>query len=232
LLVLSHGGPTSAATSSLKLQLQFWTSRGFAVVDVNYRGSSGYGRRYRESLNGLWGVADVEDCIAAARYLGERGDIDPGRMAIRGGSAGGFTTLCALVFHNVFAAGASHYGVGDLLSLVKDTHKFEARYLDRLVGPWPEAEELYRQRSPLYFADRISCPVILFQGEEDRVVPPNQAEAFVAALEAKHLPYKYLSFPKEGHGFRQAATIEQVAEAELAFFLDVFGVAAPLVKDC
>jgi dipeptidyl aminopeptidase/acylaminoacyl peptidase len=225
LVVMSHGGPTSAATSSLRLSHQFWTSRGFAVVDVNYGGSSGYGREYRERLKGAWGIVDVEDCIQAARYLAERGDVDLKRMAIRGGSAGGYTTLCALVFHNVFAAGASHFGVGDLAALALDTHKFESRYLDKLIGPYPEAAEVYRQRSPIHFADRISCPVILFQGLDDKVVPPAQAETFVAALEAKGLPCEYLSFANEGHGFRQAATIRRVADAELQFYARIFGFA-------
>lgn len=222
LLVMSHGGPTSAATPSLKLLLQFWTSRGFAVVDVNYGGSSGYGREYRERLNGTWGIVDVEDCIEAAHYLAGRGDVDPKRMAIRGGSAGGYTTLCALVFHNVFAAGASHYGVGDLTALAVDTHKFESRYLDKLIGPYPAAAGVYRERSPVLFADRISCPVILFQGLDDKVVPPSQAETFIAALQAKGLPYEYVSFPGEGHGFRSAEAIRRVADEELAFYTRIF----------
>ena len=223
LLVLIHGGPTSYAGSSMKLGIQYWTSRGFAVVDVNYGGSSGFGREYRERLNGTWGIVDVEDCINAARFLAERGDVDPHRMAIRGGSAGGFTTLAALVFHRVFAAGASHYGVADLTALATDTHKFEARYLDRLIGPYPEAAEIYRQRSPIHFADRLACPVILFQGMEDKVVPPNQAETFVNALRAQKLPYAYVQFPNEGHGFRQAPNIQRAAEAELYFYSRVFG---------
>jgi dipeptidyl aminopeptidase/acylaminoacyl peptidase len=223
LLVMSHGGPTSAVTSTLKLSHQYWTSRGFAIVDVNYGGSTGYGREYRERLSGQWGIVDVEDCIAAKRYLADRGDIDPKRVAIRGGSAGGYTTLCALAFHNEFAAGASHYGVGDLTALAQDTHKFESRYLDKLVGPYPAAADLYRDRSPIHFADRISCPVILFQGLEDKVVPPSQAETFVAALRARGLPHEYLTFPNEGHGFRRAETIQRVAEAELEFYARVFG---------
>jgi dipeptidyl aminopeptidase/acylaminoacyl peptidase len=222
LVVMSHGGPTGAATSSLRLSQQFWTSRGFAVVDVNYGGSTGYGREYRERLKDAWGIVDVEDCIEAARYLAARGDVDAKRMAIRGGSAGGYTTLCALVFHNVFAAGASHFGVGDLAALALDTHKFESRYLDGLIGPYPEAAEIYRQRSPIHFADRISCPVILFQGLDDKVVPPAQAETFIAALQAKGLPFEYLSFAGEGHGFRQAETIRRVADAELQFYLRIF----------
>ena len=223
LLVMSHGGPTSAATSTLRLALQYWTNRGFAVVDVNYGGSTGYGREYRESLNGRWGLVDVEDCIAAMRYLAARGDVDPERAAIRGGSAGGYTTLCALVFHNDFAAGASYYGVGDLTALARDTHKFESRYLDKLVGPYPAAADVYYERSPINFAERISCPVILFQGLEDKVVPPSQAETFVEALRARGLPCEYVSFPNEGHGFRRAETIQRVAEAELQFYAKVFG---------
>jgi dipeptidyl aminopeptidase/acylaminoacyl peptidase len=223
LLVISHGGPTSATTSNLRLSLQYWTNRGFAVVDVDYGGSSGYGREYRERLNGMWGIVDVEDCINALRYLAARGDIDPRRAAIRGGSAGGYTTLCALVFHNVFAAGASHFGVGDLAALVRDTHKFESRYLDKLVGPYPAAADVYRERSPIYFADRISCPVILLQGLEDKVVPPNQAETFVAALRSKGLAHEYVTFPNEGHGFRRADSIQRAAEAELEFYARVFG---------
>ena len=223
LLVMSHGGPTSSAGSSLKLAIQYWTSRGFAVVDVNYGGSTGYGRPYRERLNGTWGIVDVDDCIHAARFLADRGDVDPKRMAIRGGSAGGYTTLSALVFHNVFAAGASHFGVADLTALATDTHKFESRYLDRLIGPYPQMAETYRARSPIHFADRLSCPVILLQGTEDKVVPPNQAETFVEALRAKKLPFAYVLFPNEGHGFRQAPNIQRAAEAELSFYAQVFG---------
>jgi dipeptidyl aminopeptidase/acylaminoacyl peptidase len=225
LLVMSHGGPTAATTSGFRLSLQYWTSRGFAVVDVNYGGSTGYGREYRERLYGKWGIVDVEDCIEAARYLAERGDIDSRRMAIRGGSAGGYTTLCALVFHDVFAAGASYYGVADLAALARDTHKFESRYTDRLVASYPEGAAIYRERSPLFFADRVSCPVILFQGLEDKIVPPNQAETFVAALRAKGLPHAYLIFPTEGHGFRQSENIQRAAEAELYFYSRVFGFA-------
>ncbi len=223
LLVISHGGPTAATTSALRLAVQFWTTRGFAVVDVNYGGSTGYGRAYRERLKGQWGVVDVDDCINAARYLEKRGDVDGRRMAIRGGSAGGYTTLCALVFHNVFAAGASYYGVADLTALAKDTHKFESRYEDGLVGPYPEAAELYRQRSPVHFAERLSCPVILLQGLEDKVVPPSQAEIMIAALRAKRLPFAYVAFPSEGHGFREAANIQRSIEGELYFFSRIFG---------
>jgi dipeptidyl aminopeptidase/acylaminoacyl peptidase len=222
LIVMSHGGPTSSASSNLKLSLQYWTNRGFAVVDVDYGGSTGYGRPYREQLAGLWGIVDVEDCIAAVQHLANRGDIDPKRAAIRGGSAGGYTTLCALVFHNTFAAGASHYGVGDLTALAGDTHKFESRYLDKLVGPYPAAADTYYQRSPLHFADRLSCPVILFQGLDDKVVPPNQAEAFVVVLREKGLACEYVAFEGEGHGFRKAETIQRVAHAELQFYARVF----------
>jgi dipeptidyl aminopeptidase/acylaminoacyl peptidase len=223
LLVISHGGPTSATTAALRLAIQYWTSRGFAVVDVNYGGSTGYGRPYRERLKGTWGIVDVEDCINAARYLERRGAVDGMRMAIRGGSAGGYTTLCALVFHNVFSAGASYFGVADLEALAKDTHKFESRYEDSLVGPYPEAAELYKQRSPVHFADRLSCPVILLQGLEDKVVPPSQAEVMIEALRAKGLPYAYVAFPTEGHGFREAANIQRSVEAELYFYSRVFG---------
>jgi dipeptidyl aminopeptidase/acylaminoacyl peptidase len=223
LIVRSHGGPTARAGGGLSLALQFWTSRGFAVVDVNYGGSTGFGRDYRQRLDGRWGIVDVEDCIAAARHLVAEGLADPDRLIIRGGSASGYTTLCALTFHEVFKAGASYYGIGDLEALARDTHKFEARYLDRLIGPWPERSELYRARSPIHHVDRLSCPVIFFQGQQDLAVPPNQAEAMVAALRAKRLPVAYLSFPDEGHGFRKAETIRTCLEAEHAFFCRVFG---------
>jgi len=223
LLVLSHGGPTSAARPSLDLAKQFWTSRGFAVVDVNYAGSTGYGRPYRERLAGRWGVADVDDCVAAARHLAESGVVDGDRLAIRGGSAGGYTTLCALAFRDAFAAGASHYGVADCEALARDTHKFESRYLDGLIGPYPEAADLYRRRSPIHHTDGFNCPLIVFQGLEDEVVPPAQAEAMVAALAAKGLPHAYLPFEGEQHGFRQAANIVRALEAELWFYGRVFG---------
>jgi dipeptidyl aminopeptidase/acylaminoacyl peptidase len=227
LIVISHGGPTSNATSEFYLPLQFWTSRGFAVVDVNYRGSSGYGRAYRELLNGTWGVFDVEDCIAAARYLVDQGEADPERLIIRGGSAGGYTTLCALTFHDEFAAGASYYGVADLETLARDTHKFESRYLDSLIGPYPQAIETYRQRSPIHFAGQLACPIILFQGLEDLVVPPSQAETMVAALEAKHLPHAYLAFEGEAHGFRREENIRRALEVELYFYSRIFGFDLP-----
>ena len=180
LIVVSHGGPTGATSTTLDLRIQFWTSRGFAVLDVDYRGSTGYGRAYRDRLAGAWGLADVEDCVNGALHLAAEGRVDRERLAIRGGSAGGFTTLCALVFHDVFKAGASFYGISDLEALARDTHKFESRYLDRLIGPWPEEAERYRRRSPIHAAERLSCPVIFFQGLEDKVVPPNQAERMVS----------------------------------------------------
>jgi dipeptidyl aminopeptidase/acylaminoacyl peptidase len=223
LLVRGHGGPTSASTSELKLETQFFTSRGFGVVDVNYGGSSGYGRAYRDRLRGSWGVVDTEDCINAALHLARQGEIDRSRMAIRGGSAGGYTVLCALVFHDVFTTGASYYGVADLELLATDTHKFESRYLDSMVGPYPEKAALYRERSPLHFTDRLSCPVILFQGLEDRVVPPSQAEVLVRSLREKKLPHAYLTFSGEAHGFRRAETIERTLSAELYFYSRFFG---------
>jgi len=223
LVVVSHGGPTSHTDSKFALGLQYWTSRGFAVVDVNYRGSTGYGRAYRQLLNGEWGVADVEDCIHAARYLIERGDVDGERLIIRGGSAGGYTTLSALVFHEVFSAGASYYGVADVEALARDTHKFEARYLDSMIGPYPEQIELYRERSPIHYVNRISSPLILLQGGKDKVVPPSQAELMVEALEGKGLPYAYLRFEEEAHGFRDSANIKRALEAELYFYSRIFG---------
>ena len=223
LVVIGHGGPTGATSATLSLAIQFWTSRGFAVLDVNYRGSTGYGRAYRELLAGRWGIADVEDCINGARYLADAGRVDGGRLAIRGGSAGGYTTLAALAFHDVFAAGASYYGVSDLETLALDTHKFESRYLDKLVGAYPAEREIYVQRSPIHAVDRLACPVIFFQGLEDKVVPPSQAERMVQALRAKGLPVAYIAFEGEQHGFRKADTIERTLQAELAFYGRVFG---------
>jgi dipeptidyl aminopeptidase/acylaminoacyl peptidase len=223
LIVMSHGGPTGATGTAFTLKVQFWTSRGFAVVDVNYGGSTGYGRAYRARLDGRWGIVDAAGCIGAARHLAAAGKVDGRRMAIRGGSAGGYTTLCALTFHDDFAAGTSLYGIGDLMALAEDTHKFESRYLDRLIGPLPEARALYDARSPLKHAAGLSCPVLFLQGLEDKVVPPNQAEAMVAALKAKGLPVAYLAFEGEGHGFRRADTIERALKAELAFYGQVFG---------
>jgi dipeptidyl aminopeptidase/acylaminoacyl peptidase len=230
LMVMSHGGPTSSSSSSLKYSIQYWTSRGIAVLDVNYGGSSGYGRAYRQRLNGNWGIVDVDDCVNGARFLAGRGEVDGNRLAIRGGSAGGYTTLCALTFRNVFKAGASHYGIGDLEALARDTHKFESRYLDHLIGPYPERKDLYVARSPIHFTDKLNCAMILFQGLEDKVVPPNQAEQMVEAVRAKKLPVAYLAFEGEQHGFRKAENIKRVLEAELYFYSKVFGfdVADPL----
>lgn len=223
LIVKSHGGPTASASTALSLSVQFWTSRGFAVLDVNYGGSTGYGRQYRERLNRKWGLVDVDDCINGARFLVNRGEVDGKRLIITGGSAGGYTTLCALTFRNVFKAGASHFGVSDAEALVKDTHKFESRYLDGLLGPYPERRDIYVERSPINFAERLSCPVIFFQGLEDKVVPPNQAEKMVAAIRAKGIPVSYVAFPGEQHGFRQAQNIKRALDGELYFYSKVFG---------
>ncbi len=226
LLVISHGGPTGATSTALNLAIQFWTSRGFGVLDVNYRGSTGYGRTYRKMLDGNWGVFDVEDCVAGARALAADGLVDGRRMAIRGSSAGGLTVLCALAFHDAFSAGASYYGVCDLVALATDTHKFESRYLDALIGPYPARADLYRARSPVYAADRISCPVIFFQGTEDRVVPPSQARAMVDALRARGLEAPLFLFPGEQHGFRRKDTVIAALTAELDFYRKVFGITA------
>jgi dipeptidyl aminopeptidase/acylaminoacyl peptidase len=223
LLVKSHGGPTAATSTQLSLKIQYWTSRGFAVVDVNYGGSTGYGKAYQHRLDGQWGIVDVDDCTNAAVYLAQKGLVDRDRMAISGGSAGGYTTLCALTFRDVFNAGASHYGISDLAILAKDTHKFESRYLDRLVAPYPAGANIYQNRSPLYFTDRLSCPAIFFQGLEDKVVPPNQAEMMVDALKAKGVPVAYVTFPTEQHGFRQAANIKRALTGEFYFYARVFG---------
>lgn len=223
LLVMSHGGPTGAVAPVLALGIQYWTSRGIAVVDVNYGGSTGYGRAYRQRLDGTWGITDVEDCTAAAKYLAAQGDVDGDRLAITGGSAGGYTTLCALTFTDAFKAGASHYGVSDLEALAQDTHKFESRYLDRLIGPYPQAKATYVARSPIHHTDRLNCPVIFLQGLDDKVVPPNQAEMMVNALRARKLPVAYVPFEGEQHGFRQAANVKRALEAELYFYSRVFG---------
>jgi dipeptidyl aminopeptidase/acylaminoacyl peptidase len=224
LIVISHGGPTTQTKAMLDLQVQYWTSRGFAIADVNYGGSSGYGREYRERLNARWGIVDVDDSINAARYLVDQGKADPRRLIIRGGSAGGYTTLAALTFHpEVFGAGASYYGVSDVEALAKDTHKFEARYLDTMIGPYPEAKELYRERSPIHYIDRLACALILFQGLEDKVVPPDQSQRMADAVRAKGLPVAYLPFEGEQHGFRRAETIIRCLEAELYFYGAVFG---------
>ncbi len=223
LIVKIHGGPTSQARRGFALKIQYWTSRGFALLDVNYRGSTGFGTAFRRKLDGLWGVADVEDCVAGAGWLAGQGLVDSGRMIITGGSAGGYTVLAALAFHDLFKAGASHYGIGDLMALADDTHKFESRYLDRLVGPLPEAEAVWRERSPINHVDGLNCPVIFFQGLDDRVVPPNQAEAMVAALKAKGIRVAYVPFAGEGHGFRRAENIKRALEGELYFYGRVFG---------
>jgi dipeptidyl aminopeptidase/acylaminoacyl peptidase len=223
LLVKSHGGPTSAAMTSLNLGIQYWISRGIAVLDVNYGGSSGYGRAYRERLKGQWGVVDVDDCVNGALFLVEQGLVDSDRLAITGGSAGGYTTLCTLTFRDVFKAGASHCGISDLEALARDTHKFESRYEEGLIGPYPARRDLYRARSPIHFTDRLSCPVIFFQGLEDKVVPPNQAETMVAALRTKGLPVAYVPFEGEQHGFRRAENIKRTLDAELYFYSRVFG---------
>ncbi len=223
LLVMSHGGPTSATSSTLNLSLQYWTSRGIAVLDVNYGGSTGYGRSYRQRLDGAWGVVDVDDCANGALYLASRGLVDPNRLAIRGGSAGGYTTLSALAFRDVFKAGASYYGISDLEALARETHKFESRYLDRLIGPYPQARDVYQQRSPINHTGQLSSPLIVFQGLEDRVVPPNQAELIVEAVKRKGLPVAYLPFPGEQHGFRQAENMKRALDAELYFYSKVFG---------
>ncbi|MGE5137836.1 MAG: S9 family peptidase [Rudaea sp.] len=223
LIVMSHGGPTGSTSSVLSLGRQFWTSRGFAVVDVNYGGSTGYGREYRQRLNGQWGVVDVDDCVNAARFLVDRGVVDGERLAIRGGSAGGYTTLCAITFRDVFKAGASHFGIGDLEIFVHDTHKFESRYLDSLVGPFPERRDLYVERSAIHHLDRLDCALILFQGLEDKIVPPNQAEMMYDAVKAKGLPVAYLPFEGEQHGFRQGKNIKRSLEGELYFYSRVFG---------
>jgi len=223
LLVLSHGGPTGMTLGVLDLHIQFWTSRGFAIVDVNYGGSTGYGREYRERLTGQWGVVDLADCVNAARHLAGAGKVDGKRLAIRGGSAGGYTTLCALVFTDVFATGASYFGVADLAALARDTHKYESRYLDRLIGPYPAAQATYHARSPVNFFDRLERPVIVFQGLDDKVVPPAQAEMLVDALRRKGIPFAYLPFAGEGHGFRKAETVKRSLEAELYFYGAILG---------
>jgi dipeptidyl aminopeptidase/acylaminoacyl peptidase len=222
LLVVSHGGPTSASPSILRYEIQYWTSRGIGVVDVNYGGSTGYGREYRKRLNDQWGIVDVQDCVNATRYLADRRQADGERLGIRGGSAGGYTTLCALAFTNTFKAGASYFGVSDLELLAKDTHKFESRYLDKLVGPYPERRDIYRARSPIDHVDGISSALILFQGLEDKVVPPDQSEKIFEAVKAKGLPVAYIAYEWEQHGFRRAENIKRSYEAELYFYSKIF----------
>jgi dipeptidyl aminopeptidase/acylaminoacyl peptidase len=225
LVVKSHGGPTAATASTLNLRMQYWTSRGFAVLDVNYGGSTGYGREYRQRLLNQWGIVDVADCVNGAKYLADQGLVDGEKMAIAGGSAGGYTTLCALTFYDVFQAGASHYGIGDLEALAKDTHKFESRYLDKLIGPYPAAQNIYQERSPINYIEKLSCPVIFFQGLEDQVVPPNQAEMMVDALAKKGIPVAYVPFESEQHGFRKAENIKRAIEGEFYFYARIFHIA-------
>lgn len=228
LIVFGHGGPTGSASAGLNLKVQYWTSRGFTILDVNYSGSTGYGREYRDRLQDNWGILDVEDVCAGAEYLVQQGLADPERLLIKGGSAGGYTVLAALTFHDTFSAGASHYGIGDLTTLARDTHKFESRYLDKLVGPWPEAEAIYRARSPINHIEQLDCPVIFFQGMEDKVVPPEQAEIMVAALRERGIPVAYITFDDEGHGFRSADSIKMALEGELEFYSRVFGFPLPI----
>ena len=222
LVVHSHGGPTSAYSTSFNLHTQFYASRGIAIIEVNYGGSTGYGTEYRRRLNGQWGVVDVDDCVNAARYLVDRGLADERHVAVSGGSAGGYTTLAALTMRNYFKAGANHFGLSDLVPFAKDTHKFESRYLDSLIGPFPEREDLYRERSPLTHIDNLHCPLIVFQGLEDKVVPPNQSELIVEAARRKGLTVAYLAFEGEQHGFRQAKNIKRTLEGELYFYSQVF----------
>lgn len=222
LIVLGHGGPTSACQTVLSLAIQFWTSRGFAVVDVNYGGSTGYGRPYRDRLKGQWGIVDVNDCVNAAKFLVGQSKADPNRLAVRGGSAGGYITLCAMTFHNVFRAGASYFGISDIEALVKDGHKFESRYEESLIGPYPEKKDLYRERSPIHFAEKVAQPLILFQGSDDKVVPPNQSQVFFEAVKKKGIPVAYIEFEGEDHGFRKKENIQRSLEAELYFYSRIF----------
>ena len=223
LLVKSHGGPTAAASVSLSLRIQYWTTRGFGYLDVNYGGSIGYGRQYRQRLEKNWGIVDVDDCVNAAKYLVQQGRVDGERLVISGGSAGGYTTLAALTFRDTFKAGASYYGVSDLEILARDTHKFESRYLDGLIGAYPDEKDIYETRSPIHFTEQLSCPVIFFQGKEDKVVPPNQAEMMFTAIKEKGLPVAYVLFEDEGHGFRQGENIKKALDSEFYFYSRVFG---------
>jgi len=223
LIVLAHGGPTAAARRQLQLGITYWTSRGFGVADVDYRGSTGYGRIFRNRLHDSWGLADVEDCVAVAKHLVAQKKVDKNKLAIKGGSAGGFTVLAALTFHDTFTAGASRYGIADLAILAKDTHKFESRYLDRLVGKWPEDEEIYRQRSPIHHIEQLSTPMVILQGSEDPIVPPNQAHLMAQKLKENDIPHALIEFSDEGHGFRKAPNIKKAIESELAFFAHIFG---------
>jgi dipeptidyl aminopeptidase/acylaminoacyl peptidase len=227
LIVQSHGGPTASSDATFDLGIQYWTSRGFAVLDVNYGGSTGYGRDYRERLKGHWGIVDVEDCANGARYLAEQGEVDAERLIIRGWSASGYTTLAALTFRDIFKAGASYFGVSDLEALAKETHKFESRYLESLIGPYPEQRDVYLERSPIHHTEHLSCPMILFQGLDDKVVPPDQAESMHEAVKAKGLPVAHVTFDGEDHGFRKAENIKRTYDAELLFYSEVFGFELP-----
>lgn len=223
MIVISHGGPTGMTVNTLNLKTQYWTSRGFGVLDVNYGGSTGFGRAYRDLLKGQWGVVDVEDCVAGAQALVERGLADGERLIIRGGSAGGLTTLCALTFHNVFKVGASYYGVSDLKGLDQDSHKFESHYNEYLIAPQPQAEALYQARSPINHTDKLARPMIFFQGLDDKVVPPQQSEMMVDALKQRGVPVAYVPLEGEGHGFRKGENIIRTLEAELYFYQRMFG---------
>ena len=222
LIILSHGGPTGATSTTLNLSIQYWTNRGFAILDVNYRGSTGYGTKYRKALNGNWGVSDVDDCVSGGKYLVSEGLADPGKIAIKGGSAGGFTTLACLAFTDFFKAGASYYGVSDLTALAEETHKFESRYLDSMVGKYPEEIQKYIERSPINHTDNLSCPVILFQGLEDKIVLPNQSQKMYSSLKSKGIPVSYLEFEGEQHGFRKSENIQRTLAAELYFYSQIF----------
>ncbi len=224
LIVISHGGPTGATNNALSAEIQFWTNRGFAVVDVNYSGSTGFGKKYQQRLNGNWGIYDVEDCIAATEFLVAENKVDKNKLLIRGGSAGGYTTLCALTFHDIFTAGMSRYGVSDLEALANECHKFEGRYTDNMVGPLPQSLDIYKQRSPIYHTDKLSCPILLLQGSDDKVVPPNQSQMLADALDEKRIPHAYLLFEGEGHGFRQAETIIKAFNTELYFYQKILGI--------
>ena len=224
LIVMSHGGPTGMTTSSLNSAIQFWTHRGFAVVDVNYSGSTGFGKKYKDRLIGKWGIIDVEDCVAVAQYLVKQNLADKDSILIRGGSAGGYTTLCALTFYDEFKAGTSRYGISDLECLATDSHKFEARYLDVCIGEYPKEKQTYINRSPIHFTEKLSCPILILQGEDDKVVPPNQAEMMVDALKEKGLPFAYQLYKGEGHGFRKEETIIHSLNAELSFYRQVLNI--------
>lgn len=224
LIMMVHGGPTAQATRGLSLAIQFWTTRGFAVLQVNHRGSTGYGRAYQDSINGAWGCKDVADCETAIGYLAQKALIDPQKVAIRGGSAGGFTTLACITFSNAFSAGCSRYGIGDLEILASDTHKFESRYMDIIVGQYPAQKEKYQARSPIHHVAQIAAPMIILQGEEDKVVPPNQAYAMANAVRDKGLPVALVIFAGEGHGFRNPDTIVAAQNAELSFYCQVWDI--------